>query len=305
MQSISLHRSVSKLIAGALFAALCAFVVGPASAQPVWSMEKSPDGGTLTPGQTASFTITVTNTGDQGFAHLTDALPVFPGSDWSIVSEDPLFGCQGLDPGPGQQTLVCDLNLGGITGETTISVVLESPTPEGGCLVLNNTAFLSEDEFSPPFLSDDGDISVGFCEGRMTGGGSIFLTSANKGKGSKAVRITHGFELRCDPSDSRQNLEINWPGDANQNNFHLTSMVAAQCTDDPAIVPHPPRVGFDTYIGSGLGTCNGQPAAISFVFTDAGEPGTKDTAEYHISGACTLDTPKTNLDKGNQQAHAN
>ena len=133
----------------------------------------------------------------------------------------------------------------------------------------------------------------------MTGGGSIFT-----GPGG-SIRVTHGFQIRCDPKDRRQRLEINWPGVQDQNNFHLTDMKKATCIDDPDIDPTPPHAGFDTYIGEGVGTCNGKPAAITFVFTDAGEPGTEDTAEYHISGACTLDTVETFLTYGNHQAHKN
>jgi hypothetical protein len=129
--------------------------------------------------------------------------------------------------------------------------------------------------------------------GRMTGGGSVF-TTAN-------VRVTHGFELHCNIADTPNNLEINWDGG---NNFHLTSLTSVTCVDDPNITPPPPNAGFDTYIGTGVGTCNGLPAAISFTLTDAGEPGTKDTAAFKITGACTL-TVSNNLDKGNQQAHQN
>ena len=37
-------------------------------------------------------------------------------------------------------------------------------------------------------------------EGRITGGGSIFATI----NGTPNVRVTHGFELRCDPKDKRR-----------------------------------------------------------------------------------------------------
>jgi hypothetical protein len=127
--------------------------------------------------------------------------------------------------------------------------------------------------------------------GRMTGGGSIFTAAG--------ARVTHGFELHCNIADVPNNLEINWDGG---NNFHLTSLTSVTCIDDPAIAPPPPNAGFDTYIGTGVGTCNGLPATISFVLTDPGEPGTKDTAQYTIAGACSL-TASGNLDKGNQQAH--
>jgi hypothetical protein len=125
---------------------------------------------------------------------------------------------------------------------------------------------------------------------RMTGGGSIFKADG--------TRVTHGFELHCTPQ-SNDNLEINWGGG---NNFHLGTLLSASCTDDPTIQPQPPVAPFDTFVGTGIGTCNGLPALISFTLTDAGEPGTSDFASYTISGGCSL-TASGLLDKGNQQAH--
>jgi hypothetical protein len=127
--------------------------------------------------------------------------------------------------------------------------------------------------------------------GRMTGGGSVFTAGG--------LRVTHGFELHCNRNDEPNNLEINWDGG---NNFHLTSLTSVFCINAPGIAPPPPNAGFDTYIGVGVGTCNGLPAAIEFTLTDAGEPGTLDTATYKITGSCNL-TVSGNLDKGNQQAH--
>jgi hypothetical protein len=131
--------------------------------------------------------------------------------------------------------------------------------------------------------------------GRMTGGGSIFTKAGG--------RVTHGFELHCDPEIGPNNLEINWGGG---NHFHLEELLTAVCTDDPSIVPRPPSADFDTYNGTGTGSCNGvDGATITFVLTDAGEPGKKDFASFEISGcpgglSLSVDG---NLNKGNQQAH--
>jgi hypothetical protein len=129
----------------------------------------------------------------------------------------------------------------------------------------------------------------------MTGGGSIFTKEGG--------RVTHGFELHCDPEVGPNNLEINWGGG---NNFHLTELLTAICTDDPTIAPRPPSADFDTYNGTGTGLCNNVPGAtITFVLTDAGEPGKKDFASFEISGCpggLTLSV-SGNLNKGNQQAH--
>jgi hypothetical protein len=138
--------------------------------------------------------------------------------------------------------------------------------------------------------------------GRMTGGGSVFT------KGG--TRVTHGFELHCDPTVLPNNLEINWDGG---NNFHLTALISATCTDEPGLAPPPPAAGFDTYVGTGTGSCNGVPgASITFTLTDAGEPGggknaPNDTATFEITGCpggLTL-TVSGDLKKGNQQAHKN
>lgn len=128
--------------------------------------------------------------------------------------------------------------------------------------------------------------------GRMTGGGSVFTTAG--------VRVTHGFELHCDATHNPNNLEVNWD---KGNNFHLTSLTSAQCFDDPGITPNPPAARFDTYIGSGVGLCNGLPAAATWTFTDAGEPGRNDSATINITGGCSLPV-SGNLQNGNQQAHS-
>lgn len=130
-------------------------------------------------------------------------------------------------------------------------------------------------------------------KGRMTGGGSVFVGD---------MRVTHGFQLRCDASDPRQNLEINWQG----NRFHLLDLTSATCTDNPAIDEGQPVAGFDTFTGEGTGRYNGVPGyTIEFTFTDAGEPGVNDTAEITITGpgGDVLVVPTNELTFGNHQAH--
>jgi hypothetical protein len=128
----------------------------------------------------------------------------------------------------------------------------------------------------------------------MTGGGSVFT--------SEGQRVTHGFELHCDEEVGPNRLEVNWGG----NHFHLEDLTSAVCTDDPSIEPPPPAAPFDTYVGVGTGRCNGVPGAtITFTFTDAGEPGTADTATIEITGCPDGGgiTVSDNLKKGNHQAH--
>ena len=131
--------------------------------------------------------------------------------------------------------------------------------------------------------------------GRMTGGGSVFT--------SDGTRVTHGFELHCNIKNTPNNLEVNWgPG----NDFHLDTLTAAVCFNDPSISADPPAAGFNTLIGSGTGSYNGVTgAAAQFTFTDAGEPGTKDFAKIVVKvGTTTVLSVSGNLDHGNQQAHA-
>jgi hypothetical protein len=130
----------------------------------------------------------------------------------------------------------------------------------------------------------------------MTGGGSVF---------TDADRYTHGFELHCDTS-LPNNLEINW---GKGEKFHLTLLTSGVCSDDPTLVEAPPVAGFDTFVGTGVGRLNGiDGATIEFLFTDAGEPGKDDWAEFRITPPAgaggTVVTVSGYLHNGNHQAHA-
>jgi hypothetical protein len=130
--------------------------------------------------------------------------------------------------------------------------------------------------------------------GRMTGGGSVFTVDGR--------RVTHGFEIHCDLREPN-NIEVNWPGG---NNFHLTELTGALCTDSPAIDQKPPNAPFDTFIGTGTGKLNNRDGArIEFVFVDGGEPGVRDTVSIQVfdeNDTLVLDVSGP-LDRGNQQAH--
>ena len=140
--------------------------------------------------------------------------------------------------------------------------------------------------------------------GRMTGGGSIQCGDVGK--------VTHGFELHCIFPEGTlpiepNNLEINWDGG---NNFHLTTLNTAICTDSPLFDEEQPPAGFDTMEATGTGSLNGVPGAtIQFILIDDGEPGAGvDIARYFIQNAAgdvVLDCPMTPvLDQGgNHQAH--
>lgn len=128
---------------------------------------------------------------------------------------------------------------------------------------------------------------------RMTGGGSVFTDAGQ--------RVTHGFQLRCDAADTRQNLEVNWAG----NQFHLLDLTTADC-QDTALDEEQPVAGFDTFIGTGTGRYNGvEGATIEFTFTDDGEPGVDDTARIVVrdSGGTIVLEVEDDLTFGNHQAH--
>jgi hypothetical protein len=137
--------------------------------------------------------------------------------------------------------------------------------------------------------------------GRMTGGGSIQCGDVG--------RVTYGFELHCIFPENTlpiepNNLEINW---GRGNNFHLTTLMTAICTDT-AVIQQPPSAPFDTMEGTGTGLLNGVPGAtISFILIDAGEPGAgADKAGFFIKdagGNVVLNCPPQVLDGGNNQAH--
>ena len=129
---------------------------------------------------------------------------------------------------------------------------------------------------------------------RWTGGGTIGDT--------RDPRATHGFELHCSVEQLPNNLEVNWGG----SRFHMTELTFVECFDDPAINPKPPVAGCDTIHGIGVGRYNGEDGyQVEFVFTDAGEPGTRDWGWVHITdaGGATVMEYSGFLVKGNHQAH--
>ena len=138
-------------------------------------------------------------------------------------------------------------------------------------------------------------------EGRMTGGGHTEGWSFKK-----EVKVTHGFQLRCDEDDHRQNLQVNWEG----NRFHLTDVEHIECHDSERDEGMP-VAGFDLLKGTGYGRYNGKAGAyIDFKLTDDGEPG-GGVDEFRLE-IWTDDTKSkkvlrvysgTLITKGNHQAH--
>jgi hypothetical protein len=145
------------------------------------------------------------------------------------------------------------------------------------------------------------------CEGRMTGGGSVFGDIAGE-VSINGGRVTHGFELHCDAAVNPNNLQINWKDAAgNAQHFHMNNLQSAVCSDSPLIAPDPPPAWFDTYVGTGGGKFNGRPGGYAeWTFTDAGEGGSGDTATIRIwdpEGNLALSVSGL-LTFGNHQAHS-
>jgi hypothetical protein len=168
--------------------------------------------------------------------------------------------------------------------------------PLTASFTVTGSALLVGSGSSVPILINGSTAALLTCglDGRMTGGGSVFETDG--------TRVTHGFELHCDVADVPDRLEINWAG----HRFHLETLVTAFCFKDPTINAAHPTDIFNTYVGFGTGRLDGVPGATAnWTFTDAGEPGTNDTATIVIkdaSGTVVLSV-SGKLDSGNQQAH--
>jgi hypothetical protein len=129
--------------------------------------------------------------------------------------------------------------------------------------------------------------------GWMTGGGQMASFAAS-----------HGMELGCSTTSNHHNLEVNWAGG---NQFHLTSISSVTCYLDTTIgAPNPPGANFNTLSMTGVGTYDGHPGAtVTAMFTDEGEPGTKDMAMIVVkyNGSTVLQIPLAKIATGNQQAH--
>ena len=203
--------------------------------------------------------------------------------------------------GPNGVTQVRNNVLDSISGEEFDSFVIAFDIPTGATSV--TVQAYSEDRLNTGNLPASFDwLAAGFAiepdtppgvPGRMTGGGSVFTVDG--------ARVTRGFQIHCDLREPN-NLEVNWPGG---NNFHLTELTGALCTDTPA-VEEPPSAPFDTFDGQGVGKLNNKPGArIEFTFVDKGEPGDQDTALIRIFDPSNNQVLEVSglVDRGNVQAH--
>ena len=113
--------------------------------------------------------------------------------------------------------------------------------------------------------------------GRFTGGGSTFTSTGN--------RVTHGFQLHCNPqTDPTNSLEINFES----NRFHLTSLTSANCFINQA--------GVAIIVGSGVGTFGPvSTTGATTVTTNADHSGGGSSGGYGIDFTFTDTTGGTGL----------
>ena len=90
--------------------------------------------------------------------------------------------------------------------------------------------------------------------------------------------------------------------------FQLTRLPEACAARASLLRNNPSPAPTRSFHGEGLGTFNGRDASITFTFTDGGEPGTQDTAEFEVklasSGTTVMDCkPELPLILGRHRTH--
>ena len=177
---------------------------------PALTIVKTPDGGQVTAGDYASFTITVTNNGPGAATNvdIDDTLPAGSGATPLVWSEFPdKAECTVVN-----NVLHCDI--ASLADDASFSVTVRALTDADDCGLLNNTAFADADNNTQ--VSDTGDITV-LCGdiavdktpdgGQVTAGdeASFTIVTTNNGDGT-----AKGTEL----SDVLPAVENGWALDS-------------------------------------------------------------------------------------------
>ena len=123
------------------------------------TVAKTPDGGTVNAGGTATFTIVVTNLGPGAATGvtLTDNLPA--GYTWTLGGAN--AGDCSINTAPNPDVLSC--NFGTLADDATRTITLSAPTTGGNCDVIPNLAVVAatnEPQGATGNNSDPGDIDV-------------------------------------------------------------------------------------------------------------------------------------------------
>jgi uncharacterized repeat protein (TIGR01451 family) len=172
---------------------------------PTLTISKTPDGGEVTAGDYASFTITVTNNGPGAATNVDvdDTLPA--GTAGNLVWEE--------SPDKAECTVVSNVlhcDIASLADDASFSVTVRALTDADDCGALDNTAFADAD--NNPAVSDVGDITV-LCGdiavdktpdgGEVTAGDTASFTIVTSNNGDGAAK---GSEL----SDVLPAVENGW-----------------------------------------------------------------------------------------------
>ena len=155
---------------------------------PALVIQKTPDGGQVTAGEYASFTIAVTNNGPGAATNVDIDDPLPGGPSGNLVWEE---NPDKAECSITSNVLHCDI--ASLADDASFSVTVRAQTDADDCGLLENTA--SADADNNPAVSDDGDITV-LCGdiavdktpdgGQVTAGdaASFTIVTTNKGDGT-------------------------------------------------------------------------------------------------------------------------
>jgi uncharacterized repeat protein (TIGR01451 family) len=120
---------------------------------PTLAISKTPDGGSVTAGDYASFTVTVTNNGPGAATNvdIDDTLPAGPSANLVWAEFPDMAECTVV-----ANALHCDI--ASLADDASFAVTVRALTDADDCGVLNNTAFADAD--NNPAVSDTGEITV-------------------------------------------------------------------------------------------------------------------------------------------------
>jgi uncharacterized repeat protein (TIGR01451 family) len=129
---------------GAPSANLCDQITTPTTGRPVLAVVKALTAGTPAPGNTLTYTLTITNSGDQNAAGvlLSDQLP--PGTAFVPASSSPGWTCSPTDLSPSTCTLLVGAVAAQASASRTIALALANPWPAGNT-TLTNTGCATDD----------------------------------------------------------------------------------------------------------------------------------------------------------------
>ncbi len=111
--------------------------------------------------------------------------------------------------------------------------------------------------------------------GFMTGGGKFNGMENSAPNPTNQTVLVHGFILHCNSSALPNELEVNWKDSSGvEHQFHLEMLYNSHCEMNPALgSPNPPTANFNTWVGNGTGSLDGQDGAFIYaIFTDQSQP---------------------------------